>query len=118
MGNEKAKLLQKSEAQKGNVLTRFFLQSHSSAITACVLVILVFSLFTDSFLTSFNLFNLSRTAAIYGFIAGAQLWVPVTRSAPVCSMAHGRKWACKRPSNWVLPARLAPCPSPAARKAW
>lgn len=77
MGNEKAKLLQRSGQQKGNALTRFFLQSYSSAITACILLVLVFSLFTDSFLTSFNLFNLSRTAAIYGFIAGAQLMVAV-----------------------------------------
>ena len=77
MGKEQEKLLQRNGRQKGNVLTRFFLQSYSSAITACILLILVFSIFTDSFLTSFNLFNLSRTAAIYGFIAGAQLLVAV-----------------------------------------
>ena len=63
--------------QKVSILKRFFVQSYSSAITACILLILVFSIFTDSFLTSFNLFNLSRTAAIYGFIAGAQLMVAV-----------------------------------------
>ena len=77
MSNEKSVLVQKNGRQKGNFLTRFFLQSYSSAITACILLILVFSVFTDSFLTSFNLFNLSRTAAIYGFIAGAQLMVAV-----------------------------------------
>ena len=77
MGNEKTKLLQRDGQQKGNILTRFFLQSYSSAITACILLILVFSAFTDSILTSFNLFNLSRTAAIYGFIASAQLMVAV-----------------------------------------
>lgn len=59
------------------LLKRFFIQSYSSAITACILLILVFSIFTDSFLTTFNLFNLSRTAAIYGFIAGSQLMVAV-----------------------------------------
>lgn len=76
MGTEQAKLARNGR-QKGSLLTRFFLQSYSSAITACILLILVFSIFTDSFLTSFNLFNLSRTAAIYGFIAGAQLMVAV-----------------------------------------
>lgn len=63
--------------EKGNRIQRFFLQSYSSAIVACVALILLFSIFTDSFLTSFNLFNLSRTAALYAFIAGAQLMVAV-----------------------------------------
>lgn len=56
---------------------KFFLQSYSSAIVAIVILVLIFSLGTDSFLTQYNLFNISRTAAIYAFIAGAQLMVVV-----------------------------------------
>ena len=62
---------------KKKPLQKFFLQSYSSAIVACIALILCFSIFTDSFLSSFNLFNLSRTAALYAFIAGAQLMVAV-----------------------------------------
>lgn len=61
----------------GTMLKDFFLKSYSSAIAAIVLLFLVFSIGTDSFLTQYNLFNLSRTAAIYAFIAGAQLFVAV-----------------------------------------
>ena len=56
---------------------RFFLQSYSSAVSASVLLVVIFTVFTDSFLTPYNLFNLSRTAANYGFIAAAQLMVAV-----------------------------------------
>ncbi|MDO4548809.1 MAG: hypothetical protein Q4D04_11965, partial [Clostridia bacterium] len=59
------------------VLKRFFLQSYSSAVCACILLVAIFSIFTDSFMTSYNLFNLSRTIASYGFIAAAQLMVAV-----------------------------------------
>lgn len=75
MGTET--VLKRDGRQRGNALQRFFLQSYSSAIVACVLLILIFSIFTDSFLTQYNLYNLSRTAAIYAFIAGAQLMVAV-----------------------------------------
>ena len=70
------------EAKRGDVrkipvVKRFFLQSYSSAVCACILLVAIFSIFTDSFLSSFNLFNLSRTIASYGFIAAAQLMVAV-----------------------------------------
>lgn len=55
------------------VWKRFFMQSYSSAITAIIVLIVIFSVTTTSFLTPYNLFNLSRTAAIYGFIGGSQL---------------------------------------------
>jgi ribose transport system permease protein len=58
-------------------LKRFFLQPYSSAVVAIVLLFLIFSVSTDSFLSQYNMFNLSRTAAIYGFIAAAQLMVVV-----------------------------------------
>lgn len=69
MKNEKSNL--------GDVMKRFFLQSWSSAIVAIVLLVIVFSVTTESFLSSYNLFNLSRTATLYAFIAGAQLMVAV-----------------------------------------
>lgn len=52
---------------------RFFLQSYSSAITAIVILVFIFSVFTKAFLTPFNIFNLSRTAAVYAFIGASQL---------------------------------------------
>ena len=52
---------------------RFFMQSYSSAISAIVVLIAIFAITTSSFLTPYNIFNLSRTAAIYGFIGGSQL---------------------------------------------
>ena len=67
----------KSSARKIPMWKRFFVQSYSSAVSACILLILIFSIFTDSFLSSYNLFNLSRTVASYGFIAAAQLMVAV-----------------------------------------
>ena len=67
----------KNSTTKVPILKRFFIQSYSSAVSACVLLVLIFSIFTDSFLSSYNLFNLSRTVASYGFIAAAQLMVAV-----------------------------------------
>jgi len=55
------------------LLKRSFLQSYSSAIGAFVILVLIFSVFTSAFLTPFNIYNLSRTAAVYAFIGGAQL---------------------------------------------
>lgn len=69
MNNEKANF--------GNAIRHFFLQSWSSAIIAIVLLIIAFSATTNSFLSSYNLFNLSRTSTLYAFIAGAQLMVVV-----------------------------------------
>ncbi len=71
--NEESGLLEK-RSFLGSI-RKFYMQSYSSAITASVLLVLIFSVFTDSFLTEYNMFNLSRTAAVYGFIAGAQLMV-------------------------------------------
>jgi len=58
-------------------LKQYFLQSYSSAITACIFLVLIFTICTESFMSQYNLFNLSRTASIYAFIAAAQLMVVV-----------------------------------------
>lgn len=74
---EKTKTNEKVKLQKINVLKSFFLKSYSSAVAACILLIIIFSVFTGSFLTQFNFFNLSRTASIYAFIGASQLMVVV-----------------------------------------
>lgn len=61
----------------GNSMKKFFLQSWSSSVVAIVLLVVIFAITTSAFLTQYNLFNLSRTAAVYTFIAGAQLMVAV-----------------------------------------
>jgi len=73
----KKKTRQINEVNSMPLLKRYFLQSYSSAITAIVILVLVFTIFTDSFLTAFNIYNLSRTAAVYAFIAAAQVIVMV-----------------------------------------
>lgn len=73
----KTKTRQINEVNSMPLLKRYFLQSYSSAITAIVILVLVFTIFTDSFLTAFNIYNLSRTAAVYAFIAAAQVIVMV-----------------------------------------
>lgn len=61
----------------GDSMKKFFLQSWSSSVVAIVLLVIIFSITTSAFLSQYNLFNLSRTAAVYAFIAGAQLMVAV-----------------------------------------
>lgn len=55
------------------LLKRFFLKSYSSAIAAIVILTVIFTISSDSFLSAYNIFNLSRTSAIYGFIGASQL---------------------------------------------
>lgn len=65
------------QAKKMSFWKRFFLQSYSSAIVAIVVLIVIFAISSDSFLSPYNIFNLSRTAAIYAFIGASQLIVMV-----------------------------------------
>ncbi len=67
------KLSSSGNGSKTSLPKRFFLQSYSSAIVAVIILVAVFTIFTDAFLTPFNIFNLSRTAAVYSFIGAAQL---------------------------------------------
>lgn len=67
----------KSAAGFKDTMKKFFLQSWSSAVVAIVLLTVIFTITTEAFLTQYNLYNLSRTAAVYAFIAGAQLMVAV-----------------------------------------
>ena len=50
---------QKKTGGKISLWKRFFLQSYSSAIVAIILLIFIFSVFTDAFLTPFYIFPLT-----------------------------------------------------------
>ncbi|MDR1797833.1 MAG: ABC transporter permease [Clostridiales Family XIII bacterium] len=50
-------------------------RSDCSGIVAAVVIFLVFCIFTDGFLTQYNIFNVSRTASLYMFIAVGQALV-------------------------------------------
>lgn len=67
----------KKNSNLKKAVQNFFLQSWSSAIVAIVLLLVIFTCSSPAFLSAYNLFNLSRTATLYAFIAGAQLMVAV-----------------------------------------
>lgn len=53
-------------------IKKLFARSEVTVIAAVLILGIIFTIFSDSFLTAYNLFNMSRTAAIYIFIAIAQ----------------------------------------------
>lgn len=53
-------------------IKKIFARSEITVIVAVLILGVIFTIFSDSFLTSYNLFNMGRTAAIYIFIAIAQ----------------------------------------------
>ncbi len=53
-------------------IKKIFARSEITVIVAVLILGVIFTAFSDSFLTSYNLFNMGRTAAIYIFIAIAQ----------------------------------------------
>lgn len=53
-------------------MKKIFARSEITVIVAVLILGVIFTIFSDSFLTSYNLFNMGRTAAIYIFIAIAQ----------------------------------------------
>lgn len=53
-------------------MKKIFARSEITVILAVLILGIIFTIFSDSFLTSYNLFNMGRTAAIYIFIAIAQ----------------------------------------------
>lgn len=61
----------------GGSVFSIFRRSDTSVVLAVVFLFALFSLSNPSFLTSFNLFNLSRTAALFVFIALGQAIVIV-----------------------------------------
>ena len=55
-----------------NGLKKLFARSEVTVIIAVLILGVIFTAFSDSFFTAYNLFNMSRTAAIYIFIAIGQ----------------------------------------------
>lgn len=55
-----------------NGLKKLFARSEVTVIIAVLVLGIIFTIFSDSFLTAYNLFNMGRTAAIYIFIAIGQ----------------------------------------------
>ncbi|HQY91087.1 MAG TPA: hypothetical protein PLS79_05775, partial [Caldilinea sp.] len=53
----------------GNALWSVFRRSDTSVVLATLILFVLFSFSNSSFLTPFNLFNVSRTAALYVFVA-------------------------------------------------
>ena len=53
-------------------IKKLLARSEMTVILAVLVLGMIFSVFSSSFLTSYNLFNMSRTAAIYIFIAIGQ----------------------------------------------
>jgi ribose transport system permease protein len=62
----------------GSALRSVFRRSDTSVVIATVILFVLFSFSNTSFLTPFNLFNVSRTAALYVFVALGQAIVIVT----------------------------------------
>lgn len=59
-------------SEKRTGFKKIFARSEITVIIAVVVLCAVFTTFSDSFFTAYNLFNMSRTAAIYIFIAIGQ----------------------------------------------
>ena len=62
---------------KGSGIKKLFVRSEVTVIIAVLILGLIFTVFSDNFLTLYNIFNLSRTAAIYIFIAIGQAMVVI-----------------------------------------
>jgi ribose transport system permease protein len=65
----------RGEPEKGFSVGSLFRRSDTTVVLATAILFIVFAVFSDGFLTSYNLFNISRTAALYMFIALSQAMV-------------------------------------------
>lgn len=68
----------KKDSGKRNFWASIMRRSDSSAIVAVLALFFVFSVFADNFLTSNNIFNVSRNASLYIFVAIGQAMVLIT----------------------------------------
>jgi ribose transport system permease protein len=69
-------VLQKSNTQKPiHLVTNVFKRSDVSVVIATLILTALFSFTNESFLTGYNLFNISRTASLYMFVALSQAMV-------------------------------------------
>lgn len=66
-----------NEKKTAGGLKKIFARSEVTVITAVLVLGVIFTMFSDSFFTAYNLFNMGRTAAIYIFIAIGQALVVI-----------------------------------------
>ena len=69
--------MNKNKIAGNDSIKQLFGRSEVTVIIAVLFLGLIFSVFSTSFLTAYNLFNMSRTAAIYIFIAIGQALVVI-----------------------------------------
>jgi ribose transport system permease protein len=62
-------------ARGPGLIKTIFARPEMTVIAADLILVLIFTVFSDSFLTPYNIFNISRTAALYMFIALGQAMV-------------------------------------------
>lgn len=73
------KVMRRDDADSiGNALWSVLRRNDISVVIATIILFVLFSFSNSSFLTPFNLFNVSRTAALYVFVALGQAIVIVT----------------------------------------
>lgn len=64
--------MKERETNRENSIKKIFARSEVTVIIAVLVLGIIFTVFSSSFLTAYNVFNLGRTAAIYIFIAIGQ----------------------------------------------
>ena len=85
------------EKKQANGVKKLFARGEVTVIIAVLILGVIFTVFSDSFFTAYNLFNMSRTAAIYIFIAIAQGLVVI-----VGGMNLRLYWRFDRCYCWLL----------------
>jgi len=67
-----------TDKKKSGIFSRIAKRSDSSVIIAVIVLLIIFSVFSDNFLNSMNIYNVSRNASLYIFVALGQAMVLVT----------------------------------------
>ena len=80
---------EKVKIKKESLTSRLLGRSDISAFVATIALVIVFSIGSENFFTSFNLFNMSRTAALYFFISLGQVFVLITGDINLAIPAAG-----------------------------
>lgn len=68
----------KDRIKRESLVSKLLGRKDISAIVATVVLVIIFSVVSDNFFTSYNLFNMSRTASLYMFISLGQVFVLIT----------------------------------------
>lgn len=76
-------------------LKKLFARSEVTVILAVLILGLIFTVCSDSFLTAYNFFNLGRNAAVYMFIALGQAMVVIVGNFLYAAQVSGREVQCE-----------------------